>query len=193
MRRAGVRQHEVAAEPDPRLVQRSQGVQGEHLARVECDCQRAAHPAERRLQLASASLAADDAVLLLQAPLAATTTNGLPSITATFTDITTALAANAPKDGHPEMGNYVQHRTAGPASLQIAFIPNAQGDGEHASDFVISSGVKRLSCAALPDGGRCTMAVCNASCKPQPAVWWLGVHAHRLTPYQISSMRPTML
>lgn len=43
-------------------------------------------------------------------------------------------------EGHPEMRDYVNQRTAGPASMQIAFVPNARGDGDHASDFVISLG-----------------------------------------------------
>ena len=155
MRRAAVRQHEVAAEPDPRLVQRSEGMQGETLAYAECTRWPAAHLAER-LSPAPRSLPADIAVLPLQAPLSATTTNGLPSITATFTEVTPAIASVAGNEGHPEMRDFVKQSNAGPASLLIAFIPNASGDGQHASDFVITSGVNSLSYAALVDGGPCT-------------------------------------
>lgn len=79
--------------------------------------------------------------LLLQAPLFATITDGLPSLTVQIGDVTPALAQVADNDGHPELREFVKQRTAGPAQLQIAFVPNARGDGTHASNFVISSGV----------------------------------------------------
>ena len=107
-----------------------------------------------RHQRQEACLPADVPVLMLQAPLSATTTNGMPSITATFTEVTSGIASVAGNEGHPEMRDFVKQSKAGPASLQIAFVP--QSDGDSYSDFVISSGVKLLSSAALVDGGPCT-------------------------------------
>jgi hypothetical protein len=78
---------------------------------------------------------------LLQAPLFATVTDGLPSLTATIGDVTPAVAQVADNAGHPELRDFVQQRTAGPAQLQIAFVPNARGAGAHASNFVITSSV----------------------------------------------------
>lgn len=92
---------------------------------------------------------------LLQAPLAATTTEGLPSLTATITDLTKALWEVVGNDGHPELREFAKQRIAGPAQLQIAFIPNARGDGMHASNYVISSGVELFGCA--------TLVVCDAA------------------------------
>jgi hypothetical protein len=86
-----------------------------------------------------------------KAPLSATTTNGQPSITATFTEVTPAIASVAGNEGHPEMRDFVKQSKAGPASLQIAFVP--QSDGDSYSDFVISSGGsgrKLLATAARP-------------------------------------------
>ena len=77
---------------------------------------------------------------LLQAPLYATITDGLPSLTVQIGDVTPAVAQVADNDGHPELREFVKQRTTGPAQLQIAFVPNARGDGAHASNFVISSG-----------------------------------------------------
>ena len=77
---------------------------------------------------------------LLQAPLFATVSDGLPSLTVQFGDVTPAVAQVADNNGHPELREFVKQRTAGPAQLQIAFVPNARGDGAHASNFVISSG-----------------------------------------------------
>jgi hypothetical protein len=94
-------------------------------------------------------------VPLLQAPLSATTTNGLPSLTITLTDITSKVADAADNDGHPEMAEFVKQRTAGPAQLQMAFVPNAQGDGMHASNFVIASGAELFGCT--------TLRVCDAA------------------------------
>ena len=79
-------------------------------------------------------------VSLLQAPLFATTTSGLPSLTVTIGDITLAVAQVADNAGHPELAEFVRQRRAGPAQLQIAFVPNARGDGAHASNFVITYG-----------------------------------------------------
>ena len=92
------------------------------------------------------------------------------------------------------MRDYVKQRTAGPASLQIAFVP--QADGDNYSDFVISSGVKLLSCAALVGGGPCTcpqQCLLHVEACCMDAAWRLGVLAHRLAPYQVSCMCPTML
>ena len=93
-------------------------------------------------------------MLLLQAPLSATTTNGLPSLSITLTDITPKLADVADNDGHPEMAEFVKQRTAGPTTLQITFVPNAQGDGLHASNFVIAPGEQLFGCI--------TFLVCDA-------------------------------
>ncbi len=98
-------------------------------------------------------------LLLLQAPLSATTTNGLPSLSVTLTDITSKVTQVADNDGHPELAEFVKQRTAGPAQLQIAFVPNARGNGAHASNFVISSGQKLL---------------CGLACF-WPFQWHLGV------------------
>jgi hypothetical protein len=88
-------------------------------------------------------------LLLLQAPLSATTTNGLPSLSVTLTDITSKVTQVADNDGHPELAEFVKQRTAGPATLQISFVPNAQGDGMDASNFVIASGVELFGCTTL--------------------------------------------
>jgi hypothetical protein len=126
---------------------------------VCCPCTSAGCASRRvALDLFCESLAADVAVLLLllQAPLSATTTSGLPSITAVFTDITPGMTSVVGNEGHPEMADYVKQRTAGPASLQMAFVPSAAGDGEGASDFVITSGAELLDHAAPLDGSPCT-------------------------------------
>jgi hypothetical protein len=83
-------------------------------------------------------------LLLLQAAVSAPMLNSLPALVATITDVTPAISAVVGNDGHPELREFVKQRTAGPAQLQLALVPNAQGDGQHSINFAISSGAAVL-------------------------------------------------
>lgn len=79
-------------------------------------------------------------LLLLQVPLTTTTVNGLPSYLATIADITPAISQVVGNPGHPELRTFVAQRIASPAQLQVAFTPNAGGDGNHAISWSLTPG-----------------------------------------------------
>lgn len=120
-------------------------------------------------------------LLLLQVPVLATTLSGLSAVTANFSDVTPAVSQVVGNEGHPELREFVKQRTAGPVQLQMAFVPNAQGAGQHSVNFVISPGAKLLAhfcLSAVPAlsssqacynsmGLECCRGVC---CLQQPAV-----------------------
>ena len=84
-------------------------------------------------------------LLLLQAELSATTTDGQPSLTASFVSATPTALQVANSAGQPELREFVKRRSAGPAQLQVAFVPDAT-ERTHATNFVITTG---LWCPAL--------------------------------------------
>lgn len=80
--------------------------------------------------------------LSTQGLLTPTTTEGKQSFTLSLTDVGSAVVAVEGNDGHPELRNFAKLRAAGPAQLDVVFVPNAKADGSHASIASLKTGVE---------------------------------------------------